>query len=259
VFSPNGELLASASGDHHIRIWNVNTGEQAHKLEGHTNAVTSAAFSSCGKFLSSGSADHTVRIWDIETGRLERILEGHTEKLNSVVFSPDNKLIGSVAYDMTLRIWAADSGELKNKFENRTSHIRGVAFSHDGMLVMSASEEGKVLIWSITGQIKQEIDIGVCPFQISFCFDNMYILTDVGMLAIQRSSDATTTIEEDLVRTNSDNDIGYGISRDRSWITKDGKGILWLPVEYRPSTLTISESTVIIGCGSGHVLIMRFE
>jgi WD40 repeat protein len=48
-------------------------------LEGHTNAITSVAYSPNGQHIISGSRDKTIRIWDAETGAaVGGLLEGHT-------------------------------------------------------------------------------------------------------------------------------------------------------------------------------------
>ena len=61
-------------------------------LEGHTDEVTSVAFSPDGKQIVSGSWDETVRRWDAATGQqLLPAFEGHTDGVTSVAFSPDGK------------------------------------------------------------------------------------------------------------------------------------------------------------------------
>ncbi|KAH7112703.1 hypothetical protein EDB81DRAFT_590839, partial [Dactylonectria macrodidyma] len=52
---------------------------------------------------------------------------------------------------------------------------------------------------------------------------------------------------------------GWGISTDSVWIIKDGKGILWLPREYRVMKSAVVGSSVAIGCRSGRVLVMKFS
>jgi len=45
AFSHNGQLLASASWDKAVRLWNPATGEELQKLKGHTSPVNAVAFS----------------------------------------------------------------------------------------------------------------------------------------------------------------------------------------------------------------------
>jgi WD40 repeat protein len=58
-----------------VRVWDVSTGEEKAKLEGHGAVVTSVSFSPDGLSIVSGSADKTVRVWDVSTG--EEIERNH--------------------------------------------------------------------------------------------------------------------------------------------------------------------------------------
>jgi general transcriptional corepressor TUP1 len=48
-----------------VRLWNIQTGRLVERLVGHSQRVTSVAFTSDGKGLVSGSWDHTVKHWDL--------------------------------------------------------------------------------------------------------------------------------------------------------------------------------------------------
>ncbi|KAJ6564297.1 hypothetical protein B0H19DRAFT_1026095, partial [Mycena capillaripes] len=120
-------------------------------LEGHTNQVTSVAFSPDGKriIIVSGSDDLTVRIWDAQTGAaLGEPLEGHTNGVTSVAFSPDGKRIVSGSDDLTVRIWDAQTGAaLGEPLEGHTNRVTSVAFSPDGNRIVSGSWDCTVRIW----------------------------------------------------------------------------------------------------------------
>ena len=76
-------------------------------LKGHSEVVTSVAFSVDSKYIVSGSWDRTVRLWDAVTGAEVKKMEGHSDRVTSVAFSVDSKYIVSGSFDSTVRLWDA--------------------------------------------------------------------------------------------------------------------------------------------------------
>jgi WD40 repeat protein len=76
TFSPNGELIASASNDQIVRLWDAHTGALRSTLEGHSRWVNAVTFSPNGELIASASYDQKVRLWDAQTGTLCSTLEG---------------------------------------------------------------------------------------------------------------------------------------------------------------------------------------
>jgi len=75
--NPNAKLvLASASFDSLIKIWDVEKGKCIHSLSKHSDPVYSVAFSPDGQFLASGSSDHCLHIWSTKDGSLVKTYNG---------------------------------------------------------------------------------------------------------------------------------------------------------------------------------------
>jgi WD40 repeat protein len=102
AFSRFGGLLASASLDHDVRIWNVATGRPVRRLQ-HNTAVRDAQFSPDGRWLVS-SANKTG-LWDIRTGENVLRLQGHTGTTTSATFDPSGRVIVTGGVDGKVRTY----------------------------------------------------------------------------------------------------------------------------------------------------------
>jgi WD40 repeat protein len=149
AFSPNGELLATATTDNEICLWQVADGRKVMVCQGHTGWVHSVAFSPCGTLLASGSEDETIRLWDIQTGQCVATLEGHTNWVWSVTFSPDGSTLASGSNDHTIRVWQVKTGQCLQVLRGHSGWVWSVAFSPDGSLLASGSTDHSVRLWEM--------------------------------------------------------------------------------------------------------------
>ncbi|MEP0949257.1 TIR domain-containing protein [Leptolyngbya subtilissima DQ-A4] len=189
-FSPDGKLLASASLDGSVKLWQpdgilINTfqgpdgggladvsfspdgqtlaaggedtvylwstaGELLRTLQGHGDWVSSVRFSPDGQKIASASADKTVRIWR-QDGTSLATLTGHAGPVTSVSFNPVTDTLVSGGFDSTIRVWQTN-GTLLKTIETEDG-ILDVAFSPDGAAIAAASKDGTVTLWSPEGNL----------------------------------------------------------------------------------------------------------
>jgi WD40 repeat protein len=149
-WSPDGQILASASKDSTIKLWKAD-GTLLKNLPGHKAGVYSVSFSPNGKLIASASEDKTVKLWSSD-GVLLKTLDQHTAPVSTVSFSPDGKIIASASWDKTVKLWNTDGILLKN-LKRHTNRVVSVSFSPDGKLIASASEDKTVNLWSRDGNL----------------------------------------------------------------------------------------------------------
>ncbi|KAG2486351.1 hypothetical protein HYH03_014932 [Edaphochlamys debaryana] len=105
VFSPDGRLIASASFDKAVKLWDGAKGTFLASLRGHVGPVYQVAWSSDSRMLVSGSKDSTLKVWDARTRKLKVDLPGHADEVFTVDWSPDGGSVASGGKDRVLKLW----------------------------------------------------------------------------------------------------------------------------------------------------------
>ena len=142
--------LASASADNTVIVWDLESGQPAQSLQGHTLRINSVAWLRDGR-LASASADNTVIVWDLESGQPAQTLQGHTGVVWSVAWSGAGRL-ASASSDKTIIVWDLESGQPAQTLLGHTDVITGVAWSGDGRLA-SASIDNSVIVWETRPEV----------------------------------------------------------------------------------------------------------
>jgi WD40 repeat protein len=129
--------------DNIIKLWSAEDGSLKRQLKGHTDEVTSMAFSHDSEILASGSADHTIKLWRIKSEEEPVTLKGHHAWVTAVAFDSTDKLLASGDRDGVFKLWDLRTmKEIPLAADRSGNKISWIVFASDGKTLLSF--EGKL-------------------------------------------------------------------------------------------------------------------
>ena len=148
--SESMNILITGSGDHTVKIWNLDTSEILHSLVGHCDWIRSVATSrdmDDHPIIVSASADKSLIVWELLRGEQIHHLIGHAMIVYAVAVSKDPKFpfIVSGSWDKTIKMWEIDSGDLLRTIEGHNAAVCCVAISSGILPVIISGGEDDVM------------------------------------------------------------------------------------------------------------------
>jgi WD40 repeat protein len=228
--SPNGKLIAFASDDGTIKLWNRDD-TLIKPLVGHQNRVVSVSFSS-DNTIASASKDGTIRLWQLNGNLITTIpMQMQSHLMTTAAISPNGQIIAVGNEEGTVKLWNRDGTLIKTLVNQHKGWVTSVSFSPDGEIIASGGDDKTVKLWKPNGTLITTLQGHTGRINtISFSFNNKRKILASG------SNDQTIklwqldgTLMNTLVR-HSDSVASVSFNSDGKAIAsvdKDGKIKLW--------------------------------
>ncbi|MGF1569065.1 MAG: TIR domain-containing protein [Nodosilinea sp.] len=222
AFSPDGQILAAATGDGTLILWDWQTNQRT-ALPAHDKAVVQVKFSPDGSTLASADGEGNIKLWRVDRLRpipqsltldqindgnaknspLLAVLKGHQDHITQIQFSPDGRMLASASLDNTVRLWVTADGALLDVIEGHQDQVLGLAFSPlrqgeqtldgpappDTLKLASASRDGTIRLWRVNTAVRPLVHDNLV-YDVAFRPDGQFLASaGKGSIRIWRVAD----------------------------------------------------------------------
>jgi WD40 repeat protein/serine/threonine protein kinase len=231
AFSCNG-LLASASEDKTVKVWNTTTDQPIWTLD-HLGPVYAVAFSPDGQLLASASEDQTVKVWNATTKDLLSTLPASI-KPNvpaALAFSPDGGRLAAPSVDNTAKVWDLTTRQEVATLRGHTGQVFSVAFTPDGRWLVTAGWEGSAKVWDLT---TGAVDVQTPKFSVD---DVSHAGWSVALSADGRQLAVAGSVADETVRV-------YDVQSGKNLFTLQGHSTRVVTVAFSPDGRRLASGSV---------------
>lgn len=155
-FSPQANVLASATYFARIRVWDIGDMgiTETWSVQGDVLATpeVSIAFSPDGHVVAFGNGGGSAVLRDAATGETLKTMDAHHDSVVSLDFSPDGSLLATSGGPA--KIWDVATGELTATLQERSGSVLTLDFSPDGTLLATGLDNLAMEVWQVaTGDL----------------------------------------------------------------------------------------------------------
>lgn len=146
-------ILASASDDHNISLWDIERGKNIYSFFG-SQEVLAVAMNN--KSIVGGGFDHAITSWRLSDKNLEWIISkyknssNHQNVIYALIYNKKGDLLISGSADQTIKVWNCVTGSLKFTLSGHTAAVRTLAISPCDRILISGSADQTIRIWDLT-------------------------------------------------------------------------------------------------------------
>jgi WD40 repeat protein len=156
-FNHDGSMLAAATEEGDVVLWDTRTWTRLPTLEGH-GSLNAVAFNRAGTLVAAVSDDQTLILWQLphgrppsdSDGRVGDDLDGHHGAVFDLAFSPDGQTIASGGDDGRIVLWDVRRQMPRAPpLASGADTVFSVAFSPDGRTLAAGQDAGSIALWDV--------------------------------------------------------------------------------------------------------------
>ena len=224
AFSPDGQHLASASGDQTVKLWNTRDWSEERTLLGHTDEVWSVAFSRDGDHLVSSGKDGYVCVWDTSDEAIDCGSIALPAGIQQVDVSPDGKTLVTVLNEGNVQLLETATLQKRSVPASLGNNNVAAFWTSAREIVLGSQRPLMIKAWNVSTNTVSTFELGLDGQEPLFkYFPKSRVLT-----AMVRHRDTerqtfirwdTSTHKELSSYTIDNSQIKYGtISQDTRWL-----------------------------------------
>lgn len=152
-FSPNGELVASASEDGTVKLWDAETGTLLATHDQHQDAVTSISFHANGSLIASGDRSGQIKLWTYSQQSIKPSsyqLHPDIEPVSDLAFSSDGQVLAAATIEGAIYVYPMGHNDFLTPidiFAGHEGNIRSIAFDAGSQKLASVGDDGTLRLW----------------------------------------------------------------------------------------------------------------
>uniref|UniRef100_A0A182VRU2 Cleavage stimulation factor subunit 1 n=1 Tax=Anopheles minimus TaxID=112268 RepID=A0A182VRU2_9DIPT len=156
-FHPKDQILASASRDHTVKLFDISKAsvKKAHKVLSDCVPVRCIAFHPTGDYMAVGTEHNVLRVYDIHTSQcfVSAIpAQQHNSGITCVRYANTAKVYATGSLDGSIKLWDGVSGRCINTFAQAHdgAEICSVVFTKNGKYLLSSGQDSLVKLWELS-------------------------------------------------------------------------------------------------------------
>ncbi|KAH7926348.1 WD40 repeat-like protein [Leucogyrophana mollusca] len=160
AFSADGRLIASASDEEGVQLWDAVIGTNIANFGPRHKTSCAVRFSLSGSYVAIACENGLVAVWEVLTAQvLIDNDECHNQPVTCLAFSDNGELLASASNDTHIQLWSVTAGRTMHRLDLHRGAVRSVVFSSDNRLLVSGSDDSTIIMWDVdSGHLVRKLE-----------------------------------------------------------------------------------------------------